>query len=106
MKLEKYLPIGTVVLLKEGKKRVMIIGFCAIPDGEDKKVFDYSGCLYPEGVIASDKMLLFNHDQIDKIYHLGLIDEEENIFKINLIDALKKNKNETKDKKVEEKEEK
>ena len=26
--LEKYLPIGTVCLLKDSKKRVMIIGFC------------------------------------------------------------------------------
>ena len=27
---EKYLPIGTVVMLKGGTKRVMISGFCAI----------------------------------------------------------------------------
>ncbi|HIR49231.1 MAG TPA: DUF4176 domain-containing protein, partial [Candidatus Faecimonas gallistercoris] len=28
MQAEKYLPIGTVVMLKGGKKRAMIIGFC------------------------------------------------------------------------------
>jgi hypothetical protein len=27
---EKYLPIGTVVLLKGGKKRAMITGFCSV----------------------------------------------------------------------------
>ena len=29
--LKKYLPIGTVVLLKGGQKRLMITGFCSIP---------------------------------------------------------------------------
>ena len=31
---EKYLPVGTVVLLKNGTKRVMINGFCAIDPKE------------------------------------------------------------------------
>ena len=39
---EKYLPIGTVVLLKEGKKRVMITGFCIKPEEDKNKMFDYS----------------------------------------------------------------
>ena len=84
MKYEKYLPIGTVVMLKGGTKRAMIIGFCAISGENNTKTFDYSGCLYPEGMISSDKTLLFNHDQIDKIYFLGLSDEEEKKFKTNL----------------------
>ena len=35
MNYKKYLPIGTVVMLKGGKKRAMITGFCAVA-GEDK----------------------------------------------------------------------
>lgn len=90
MNLEKYLPIGTVVMLKGGKKRAMITGFCSIA-GEDKtKVFDYSGCLYPEGFISSNQTLLFNHDQIDKIYHFGLSDEEEKNFKQKLNEIINK----------------
>ncbi len=81
---KKFLPIGTVVLLKNGKKRAMITGFCCIDQKDTTKVFDYTGCLYPEGTISSDKNLLFNHDQIDKIYHFGLIDEEEKQFKEKL----------------------
>ena len=84
MNYEKYLPIGTVVMLKGGKKRTMITGFCSISDGDKSKVFDYSGCLYPEGFLSSNQTLLFNHDQIDKIYYLGLIDEEEKQFKQKL----------------------
>lgn len=90
MNYEKYLPIGTVVMLKGGKKRAMITGFCSI-SGEDKsKVFDYSGCLYPEGFISSNQTLLFNHNQIDKIYYLGLADEEEKQFKQKLNEMMQK----------------
>lgn len=80
---EKFLPIGTVVMLKGGTKRVMIIGFCAV-EGQNKEIYDYSGCLYPEGVLSSNELCLFNHDQIDKVYHLGLTDEEEKEFQEGL----------------------
>lgn len=81
---EKYLPIGTVVMLKEGKKRVMITGFLTTPNNDKEKIYDYSGCLYPEGILTSEQTLVFNHEQIDKVYHLGLIDEEEKEFKEKL----------------------
>lgn len=76
-KSEKYLPIGTVVMLNGGKKRVMITGFCAIENGDKSKIWDYSGCVYPEGFLSSAQTCIFNHDQIEKIYHLGLADDEE-----------------------------
>ena len=84
MNYEKYLPVGTVVMLKGGKKRAMITGFCTVSDEDSSKVFDYSGCLYPEGFISSNQTLLFDHNQIDKIYHIGLVDEEEKEFKQKL----------------------
>jgi len=83
-KKEKYLPIGTVVLLKNGKKRVMITGFCVKPEEDKNRIFDYSACLYPEGIVTSDKTILFDHNQIDKIYYIGYIDDEEKEFKENL----------------------
>ena len=89
---EKYLPIGTVVMLKGGKKRAMITGFCAISQDNQDKIYDYSGCLYPEGFISSNQTLLFDHEQIEKVYHMGLIDDEEKNFKIKLKELLNKNK--------------
>lgn len=77
MNMEKYLPIGTVCLLKNAKKRVMVTGFAAKGKETGDKMFDYIGCLYPEGVISSDKNLLFNHDQIDKIFYMGYVDDEQ-----------------------------
>lgn len=81
---EKYLPVGTVVLLKGGKKRVMVTGFCVVSPEVEKRVFDYCGCIYPEGYLNSAQNCLFNHDQIDKIYHVGLVDDEEMKFKTQL----------------------
>lgn len=86
---KKFLPIGTVVMLNGGKKRVMITGFCA-SEREGDILYDYSGCIFPEGFISSDKTLLFNHSQIEKIFHMGLSDEEEKNFKIKLNELLSK----------------
>ena len=90
MNYEKYLPIGTVVMLKGGKKRAMITGFCSISGDDKSKVYDYSGCLYPEGFISSNQTLLFDHSQIEKIYYLGLVDAEEKQFKQRLNEMINK----------------
>ncbi len=87
---EKYLPIGTVVLLEGAKKRVMITGFCAIEKNNPNKVWDYSGCIYPEGFLNSNQTCLFNHSKIEKISYLGLADdEEEKMFKNKLKKIIK-----------------
>lgn len=78
---EKFLPVGTVVLLKGGKKRVMIIGFCAMAKEKEGKIFDYCGCIYPEGLMASNQTCMFDHSQIEKVFYKGLVDEEETEFK-------------------------
>lgn len=73
--MEKYLPLGTVVLLKGATRKLMIVGYCP-KTLEDNKTYDYSGVLYPYGLIKSDEVGLFNHDSIDKVIHLGIDDEE------------------------------
>lgn len=90
---EKFLPIGTVVMLKNGTKRVMITGFCAVENNENLKMWDYSGCMYPEGFLSSDETCLFDHNQIEKVYHLGLAeDEEEKEFKEKLKELIEQTK--------------
>ena len=87
---ERFLPIGSVVKLKEGKKRLMITGFLPIEQKEngEKNVWDYSGCLYPEGIIVSSTNYLFNHSQIEEVHFIGLVDEEEEQFKQKLNKAI------------------
>ena len=76
MNTNKYLPLGSVVILKEAKKRIMVVGYAATSEETGEKMYDYIGCLYPEGIIDSSKNLLFDHEQIDKIFALGYKDEE------------------------------
>ena len=80
----RFLPVGSVVLLEGATKRLMITGFCTIDSAESEKIYDYCGCLYPEGMISSDETALFDHDQIKEIYHIGFSDPEEVAFKERL----------------------
>ncbi len=77
-------PLGTVVMLKGGKKRLMIIGFNPLNEERTNKAYDYIGCLFPEGLLVSDRLAMFNHSQIEKVYQEGLSDEEEKEFKEKL----------------------
>jgi hypothetical protein len=79
--IEGLLPVGSVVLLKDSTKKVMIIGVCQKEVGQDTVFWDYSGCLFPEGYMGADKTFLFNNDQIESVYSLGYQDEEQLQFK-------------------------
>ena len=87
--MNNFLPIGTIVLLKDAKKRILIVGYLPQENGSDQ-AFDYSGVPFPEGLIDSRKILLFNHIQIDKICHNSVIDKEV----IEMINKVKEVKNE------------
>ena len=69
-------PIGTVVLLKNMEKRVMIYGRFQ-KENVTEKAFDYVGCLYPEGLQDSSQLMLFNHDDIEILFFIGFQDGEE-----------------------------
>ena len=74
------LPIGSVVMIGNSKKKVMIAGGCQ-KGGQEGKLWDYTGVVYPEGFLDAQKMILFNHDQITQIYALGYQDAEQLEFK-------------------------
>ena len=78
---DKFLPIGTVVLLENGTKRVMITSYLIYSrESDKKKLFDYGGCVFPEGIMDSSNTLGFNRDQIKEVIHMGLEDDEEKKF--------------------------
>ena len=77
--MKEYLPIGTVVILKEGEKPIMIYGRKQI-HAESNVAYDYVACLYPEGNLNDEYTYLFNHDQISEVVFLGHINEEEEEF--------------------------
>jgi len=85
---KKYLPIGSVVMLKNGKKRLMITGYASIDLEKKDKVYDYIGCMYPEGVITTEQSILFDHVNIEKVYCLGFSDDEQKDFAKKLDEIL------------------
>ncbi len=85
---EKYLPIGSVVILKGAKKRIMVTGYAQIDMEKREQVFDYCGCLFPQGIISTDNTLLFNHKDIEKIFAIGYSDEEGEKFLKQLKETL------------------
>lgn len=82
------LPIGSIVKLKKAEKKLMIIG--AIQKNGDGKTYDFMGCPYPEGILDSESMYLFNHSDVEDVCFLGYDDIERQIFIKNLEKELKK----------------
>lgn len=79
------LPIGSVVLLKDSNKRVMITGRLQ-RQIETGKIWDYCGCYYPEGIINPNELFLFNHEQIQIVFFIGFQDKEGLEFQAVLSD--------------------
>ncbi len=81
---DKYLPLGSVVLLDGGTKKIMINGYCCVAEEKPDKIFDYRGCPYPEGIMDDKGVALFDHSQIREICFEGL----ENYDSIDFLDRL------------------
>ena len=75
------LPNGSIVRLKGVKQRMMTIGICQKTNDESNRVFDYAGVVYPAGYLDADKLVLFDQEQIEKVYMLGYQDDEAFAFK-------------------------
>ena len=91
MKNEKFLPIGSVVLIKKAQRKLMIIGYCSTPKENERKLYDYVSVLFPEGLIKLDQVLIFNHDDIVKTFHMGYHNSESQKFNDQLHNFVKNN---------------
>lgn len=84
---ERFLPIGTIVLLKDGTKPIMVTSYCVFPAGTEiinnkevtpkQEMFEYGGCPFPEGIINPNVIAAFNHNQIEKVIHEGYQNDEQ-----------------------------
>lgn len=81
------LPVGSVVLLKGGEKRIMICGRIQAKAGGNE-IYDYSACYYPQGIVDPASMFFFNRDAIDKVFFIGFQDAEELAFREQVLDQL------------------
>lgn len=74
------LPIGSIVLLKDSQKRLMVCGIRQTGKEQPDREYDYMGVLYPEGHIGEQYNFLFDHDDIDQIFFRGFNDIERQDF--------------------------
>lgn len=88
--LEKLLPIGSVVLLKEGTKKLMIIGIKPVTAEKPDEIYDYIGVLYPEGFLSNEYNFLFNHDDINDVVFTGYNNPEREDFIKAMAEAYEK----------------
>jgi len=77
------LPIGTVVKLKELNYEVMVYGYF-VKDLKKKKLFIYSGQLYPYGLINFDFQINFNPQDVEKIIFVGYSGDEYKAFNFGI----------------------
>lgn len=85
MEKTNFLPLGSVVYLKEGNKKLLIIARGLVAKNGDGHIFfDYGGVPYPEGLV-DDQMAYFQHDAISKIVFEGFrdLDDEATVEKMN-----------------------
>ena len=87
--LKNLLPLGSIVTLKHGKKRIMIIGRVQ-EHAQSKKIYDYSAVYYPEGLIDVKELFLFQQEDIEQVFFIGMQDMEEFTFRTYLETTLKK----------------
>ena len=76
MKIKDLLPIGSIVRLHDGEKRLMIIGIMQSDVSGNGKEYDYLGILYPEGHIGDQFQYLFNQEDIEEVIFRGFEDDE------------------------------
>ncbi len=72
----EFLPLGSIVLLKGGMQKVLIISRALkVRNGAKEFFFDYGGVPYPEGLVG-DQMAYFNHSGISRVVFTGYSDED------------------------------
>lgn len=84
---EEFLPVGSVVMLNGGNKRVMICGRIQAQAGTDI-IYDYSACYYPEGILDPKSMFFFNRGDIETVYFRGYEDQEELDYRHEVLEQL------------------
>ena len=82
---QRFMPIGTVVKIKNVNFKIMIIGF-NFTDNQNATL-DYVGCYYPYGIGDTSSLVYFNHIDVERIYHFGHFDIQGKKFQSDLCNS-------------------
>lgn len=77
---KNYLPVGSVVLLKGGIKKLVIMGINQVNNEDASDIYDYISVLYPEGYLGNETLFLFNHEDINDVIFRGYENPEREDF--------------------------
>ena len=77
--MERLLPAGSVVLLKNATKKLIIIGVLQV-NAKENKIYDYLGVPYPEGYIGETNNFLFSHEDNNDVVFVGYDNPEREKF--------------------------
>ena len=80
------LAIGSVVQLKNGQVKIMVINRYPLYDNKGGYL-DYSGCVYPFGM-TDNQACFFNNEDIEKVWFEGYIDESEEEMQVTIENKL------------------
>ena len=84
MKKVEYLPLGSIVYLRNGTKKLMIIARgLMIKNNEEIVFFDYAGVPYPEG-LQGERLAYFQHEVISKVEFSGYHDSDDEMAVENI----------------------
>jgi len=86
------LPIGSVVMLKNAEKPLMIYGIKQLDTENPENEYDYIGVLYPEGNIGSNFQYMFNHVDIEEVLFVGYDSPERRRFLAEVAEAYGENR--------------
>jgi len=76
--MKRLLPIGTILKLDpESDEKVMIVGRLVKRGAEGDKMWDYCGCVAPQGINSEEELVFFDHEQVKQLLFIGFQDEDE-----------------------------
>lgn len=78
--MQNILPIGSIVRLKNGQEKLMILNRAPLFNNEGVLgYFEYSACIYPNGQTGQN-VFFFNEEDIEEVLFEGFKDADEETF--------------------------
>lgn len=85
IKNKKFLPIGTICTIQGNNDKLMITGYFSTEFNDQVKMFDYSACAYPEGILLKRGICSFNHEDIIDVEFEGYVNETFDKFNAKMM---------------------
>src|SRR5574344_1365057 len=83
------LPLGSIVNLKQTHHNILIVSRAILlKQGEQEFFFDYSGCIYPQGLVKNEA-IYFNHRDITEIVFRGYSNDSDKRLTRNILKCMK-----------------